>query len=87
MVTHIDAEQSSHPVEIIGVIGHTQHLGYDGVLSPLGSKLLHQLHKVAGGCLTDSIHWKKKKKEINDNVMCYGLEYECMFLTITMTNK
>lgn len=63
MVTHIDAEQSSHPVEIIGVIGHTQHLGYDGVLSPLGSKLLHQLHKVTGGCLTDSIHWEKKKKK------------------------
>lgn len=42
--THVDAEESSHPMKIIGVVCHSQHLGYNSVLSPLMSKLLHQLH-------------------------------------------
>lgn len=58
---HVDAEQSGHPVEVIGVVGHSQHLGDDGVLSPLVSKLLHQFHEVAGGGLTDGVHWKNDK--------------------------
>lgn len=44
LVTYIDAEQSGHPVEVIGVIGHAQHFGHNGVLSPFSPKLLHQLH-------------------------------------------
>lgn len=56
---HVDAEQSGHPVEVIGVVGHSQHLGDDGVLSPLVPKLLHQFHQVAGGGFTDGVHWKK----------------------------
>lgn len=44
-------------MEVIGVVGHSQHLGDNCVLSPLGSKLLHQLHEVAGGGLADGVHW------------------------------
>lgn len=61
---HVDAEESGHPVEVIGVVGHAQHFGHDGVLSPLGSKLLHQLHQVAGGCFTDGVD-------------CGGMAAEC----------
>lgn len=56
--THVDAEQSGHPVQIVGVVGHAQDFGYDGVLRPLGSKPLHQLHQVAGGRLADGVHWR-----------------------------
>lgn len=41
MSTHVNTEQCGHPVEVIGVVGHAQHFGHDGVLSPLSSKLLH----------------------------------------------
>lgn len=58
LLTHVDAEQSGHPVEVVGVVGHSQHFGHDGVLSPLSSKLLHKLHEVTGGCLTDGVDWK-----------------------------
>lgn len=59
---HVDAEQRGHPVEVVGVVGHSQHLGDDGVLSPLWSKLLHQLHEVAGGGLADGVHWNHSDK-------------------------
>lgn len=55
-LTHIDAEESGHSVQVVGIVGHSQHLGDNGVLSPLRSKLLHQLHQVAGGSLPDSVH-------------------------------
>ena len=54
--THVDAEEGGHPVEVVGVVGHAQHLGDDGVLGPLCPKLLHQLHQVTGGRLADGIH-------------------------------
>lgn len=59
--THIDAEEGGHPVQVVGVVGHAQHLGYDGVLGPLGSKLLHQLHQVTGGCLADRVYCRQHK--------------------------
>lgn len=59
--THIDAEQRGHPVEVIGVIGHTKNFGYDGVLSPLCSKLLHKLHQVTSRRLTDGIDYKYRR--------------------------
>lgn len=54
-LAHIDAEKSGHPVEVIGVIGHAQNFGHDGVLSPLSSKLLHQFGQIVGGSFTNGI--------------------------------
>lgn len=53
---HVDAEQRGHPVEVIGVVGHSQDFGDDGVLGPLGSELLNKLGEVTGGCFTDGVH-------------------------------
>jgi hypothetical protein len=39
--TYIDAEQAGHAMQIVGVPGHCQHLGYHCVLGPFRSKLLH----------------------------------------------
>lgn len=55
-LTHIDAEESGHPVQVVGVVSHAEHFGHDGVLSPLCPKLLHQLHQVTGGCLPDCVN-------------------------------
>lgn len=54
--THIDAEERGHTMQVVGVVGHSQHFRYNRVLSPLCTKLLHQLCQVAGGCLSDSIY-------------------------------
>lgn len=60
--SHIDAEQSGHPVQVVGVVGHAQHFGNDGVLGPDGSELLHQLHQVAGGGLADGVDCNDKQR-------------------------
>lgn len=54
--THVDAEERGHTMQVVGVIGHSQHFRYDSVLSPLCTKLLHQLRQVAGSCLSDGIY-------------------------------
>lgn len=55
-------------MEVVGVVGHSQHLGDDCVLSPLGSKLLHQLHEVAGGGLADGVHCNDGDKRLHENL-------------------
>lgn len=75
-MTHVDAEQSGHPVQVVGVVGHAQHFGHDGVLGPHGSELLHQLHQVAGGRLADGVdckdiqrpRWRKHHSECGGGV-------------------
>jgi len=38
---HIYAEETGHPVQIVLVLGHRNHLRYDRLLGPLGAELLH----------------------------------------------
>lgn len=54
--TYVDAEERGHTMQVVGVVGHSQHFRNNSVLSPLGTKLLHQLRQVAGGCLSDGIY-------------------------------
>lgn len=63
-------------MEVVGVISHAQHLGHDGVLSPLGSELLYQLHQVTGGRLTDSVHLKMKQSHCIRNGSRTAMEPE-----------
>merc|ERR1719186_1518418 len=51
---HIDTEEAGHSVQVVLVPGHGNNLGDHRLLSPVGTKLLHQLLKVVGGSLSDS---------------------------------
>lgn len=53
---YIDAEKGSHPMQVVRVIGHSQYFGYNGILGPLCSEFLHQLHQVTCGRLSDGIY-------------------------------
>lgn len=58
---HVDAEECSHAVQVVGVSRHGQHLGDDSGMGPLLPKLLYQLLQVAGGRLTDGIDYSRVK--------------------------
>ena len=49
--THVDAENASHPVEVVLVPGHRDDLGDDCLLRPVRAELLDQLLEVVGGIL------------------------------------
>lgn len=43
-------------MEVVRVISHAQDFGHNGVLRPLCTKLLHQLHQITCGCLPNGIN-------------------------------
>lgn len=61
--TYIDAEERGHAVQVVGVVGHGQHLGDDGGMGPVLAKLLHKLLEVAGSCLSDGVDWGRQGEE------------------------
>lgn len=54
--TYVDAEQTSHAVQVVLIAGHGQDLGDDGALSPLDAELLNQLLQIIGSCLADGVY-------------------------------
>ena len=58
---HIDAEERSHAVQVVGVPRHGQDLGDDSSMGPLLPKLLHQFLQVAGGRLADGIDCRRTR--------------------------
>lgn len=58
---HIDAEERSHAVQVVGVPRHGQDLGDDSSMGPLLPKLLHQFLQVAGGRLADGIDCRRMR--------------------------
>ena len=39
--THVNAEEAGHPVQVVLVPGHGDHLGDDRLLGPVGAELLN----------------------------------------------
>lgn len=54
--THIDAEETGHSMQIVGITRHVHNLWDDSLLGPLHSKLLYQLLQVQRGRLTNGVH-------------------------------
>jgi len=52
--TYVNAKETRHSVEVIGITGHADDLWNDRVLCPLWSELLNQLLQILRGGLSNS---------------------------------
>lgn len=59
---HIDTEECSHAVQVVGVPRHGQDLGDYSSMGPLLPELLHQLLQVAGGRLADGVDCGRRRE-------------------------